>query len=498
MRRLATAVVLVAMAGAASGALASDRALLIGIDSYSDARLNVKQGKPGVNDVAAIRSLLRGKLGFAARDIHVLTNAAATGAAIRDELASWLIAGSQPGDKVYLYFAGNGYFTPDTKGTQADGLAEGLVPYDAKMSEAGGKLALSGLVLGDEIGDALKQMTGRHVTLVMDTGFSGLVTRSATNDQQNVLFRAPPVAAANRAIVVEAKVAQQKQEGAFLHNLPAGLDLAVWEAVSASQTAMLDPLRPGFGGIFTSLYLEALRDGKADANHNGQISNPELLAYISEGSKAYCSSRPDVCQMGLTPRLEPASAFGHQAYVEGKKPVDEHKLSIDTVKDYLTKGNKADVVLTQTPPSPVHVGDKDIRFHIASKHDGYLILLDLSDDGQLTQLFPNQFSRRKNADGEVRANAELMIPDDYYGLRFNATSATSGQIIAIVARHKVDWEEAVGTRAIEVIPRQEAVTSFLPQIAAALGNPVANADPDDNTEPTDWSVATLRYEIKPR
>ncbi len=498
MRRLAIAIALVAMAGAASGAVASDRALLIGIDSYADARLNAQQGTPAVNDVAAIRSLLTGKLGFAAADIRQLTNETATAAAIRDGLASWLIAGSKPGDRVYLYFAGNGYFTPDTKGTQADGLAEGLVPFDAKMSEADGKLAISGLVLGDEIGDALKEMTGRHVTLVVDAGFSGRVTRTATNDQQNVLFRAPPVAAANRAIVVEAKVAQQKQEGAFLHNLPAGLDLTVWEAVSASQTAMLDPLRSGFGGIFTSLYLEGLRDGKADANHNGQISNPELLAYVTDGSKAFCSSRPDVCQMGLTPRLEPASAFGLQAYVEGNKAVDKDKLSIDTVKDFLTKGNATDVVLTQTPPNPVHVGDKDIRFHILSKQDGFLVLLDLSDDGQLTQLFPNQFSRRKNADGEVRANAELMVPDDYYGMRFNATSATSGQIIAVVARHKVDWEKAVGTRAIEVIPRQEAVKTFLPEIAAALGNPVANADPQENTEPTDWSVATMRYEIKPR
>jgi hypothetical protein len=91
-----------------------------------------------------------------------------------------------------------------------------------------------------------------------------------------------------------------------------------------------------------------------------------------------------------------------------------------------------------------------------------------------------------------------MVPDDYYGLRFNATSATSGEIIAIVARHKVDWQRAVGTRAIEVIPRQEAVTTFLPQIAAALGNPLADADPNDNTTAPDWSVATLRYEIKPR
>jgi len=486
------------VAAAAGSAVAGERALLIGIDSYADSRLDVKSGTPAVNDVTAIRSLLMAKFGYASRDIRVLTNSAATAAAIRDGLADWLIAGSRVGDRIYIYFAGNGYFTPDLNGDEADGLEEGLVPFDARASEEGGKLAIDGLVSDDEIGAALKKLAGRHVTLVVDAGFSGRVTRTPTNAAQNVFYRAPAFPAASRAIVVEAKAAAQKQEGGWLDALPAGLDLSVWTAVSASQTALLDPLRPGFGGVFTSLYLEALKDGKADANGNGEISNPELLAYLVSGSKAYCSAHADICQMGLTPRLDPSSAHGHMAYQPVGHEKEPAKLSLDVLKDYLAVGNADNVTLSMTPRGPVHVGDKDIRFHILSPHDGFLVLLDLSDDGTLTQLFPNQFSRRKNAEGKIRAGAELMVPDDYYGMRFNATSATSGRIVAIVARRKVDWDKAVGTRAIEVIPRQQAVKTFLPQIAAALGNPVADDNPQDNTEATDWSVATIRYEIKPR
>ncbi len=158
MHRLAAIAFIIAMA--AGGAMAGERALLIGIDSYADSRLNAKMGTPAVNDVTAIRSLLMAKFGYAARDIRVLTNGAATAAAIRDGLANWLIAGSRAGDRVYLYFAGNGYFAPDLNGDEADGLDEGLVPFDARASEEGGKLAIDGLVSDDEIGATLQEARG--------------------------------------------------------------------------------------------------------------------------------------------------------------------------------------------------------------------------------------------------------------------------------------------------------------------------------------------------
>jgi hypothetical protein len=498
MRRASIAPLLITLAAACGSASAADRALVVGLDKHADSRLDARLGTPAANDVQAVKELLLTKLGYTGDNIRVLADEAATAAAIRENLASWLVAGTKAGDRVYFYFAGHGYFTPDTSGDEADGLDEGFVPFDAKLSEEGGRLAIDGLVLDDEIADMLKALQGRQVTLVVDAGFSGKVTRTPTNEAQDALFRAPVLASANRAIVVEAKAAAQKQEGGWVDATPEGLELAVWTAVSASQTAMLDPVRTGSGGIFTSLYLEALKDGKADANGNGQISNPELLAYLTEGSLTYCATRTDACQMGLTPRLEPALAHGLAALAGADKTDDSSKLTISTVQDFLAKGNVTGVALTQTPEGPVHVGDKDIRFHVLSPHDGFLILLNLTDDGELFQLFPNQFSRKKNGDGQIRANSVLMVPDDYYGLRFNATAPSSGQIIAVVARRKVDWEKAVGTRAIEVIPRQEAVKTFLPQIAAALGNPVANSNPNENTQPMEWSVATMRYEIKPR
>jgi hypothetical protein len=280
--------------------------------------------------------------------------------------------------------------------------------------------------------------------------------------------------------------------------VPVGVELAAWSAVSASQASMIDlsdSKRPV--GLFTRLYVEGAGEAKADRNTNGSVSNPELLTYVIEGSQGYCGSHKDQCEMGLTPRLEPETAHA-LALLPDKAPAAEKKLDASTVTDFLAKGNTLGVALAQTPPGPLTVGAKDIRFHVTSPHDGFLILLDVSDAGELVQLYPNQFSRKQDREGRIRAGAALMVPDSYYGMQFDATAPSTGQIVAVVARRKIDWDKAVGTRAIEVIPRQEAVQTFLPQIAAALGKSEATSKPEENTEPMEWSVATLRYEIQPK
>lgn len=490
MRAVAALLALVAPLAAASLAGAADRALVIGLDRHADQRLDAPLGTPAANDVAAMRLLLTTKLGFADGNVRVLADETATAEAIRLAFGEWLIAGTGPGDRVFLYFAGHGYFTLDED-------REGLVPFDARVSAADGKLKIDGLVSDQEIARLLEALAGRSVTLVVDAGFSGRVSRGDGKAGAADLFRAPPLPEATRQIVVEAKAAEQKEKGSWLDGIAAGVDASVWSAVSLGQVAMIDatdPSRPG--GIFTRLFVEGLA-GKADRNGNGSVSNAELLAFVTEGSQSYCRANQTVCEMGLTPRLDPAAAHG-LAVLPDKAPVKAAAVTPDAVTDLLAKGNSLGVALRRTPEGPVHVGDKDIRFHVTSPHDGFLILLNLTDSGELIQLFPNQFSRQRDSDGRIRAGAELMVPDEYYGLRFDAAAPSSGRIIAVVARRKIDWDKAVGTRAIEVIPREEALQSFLPEIAAALGNPVASADPNLNTEPVEWSVATLRYEITPR
>jgi hypothetical protein len=497
MRALAGILALALPIAAAAPAAAADRALIVGLDRYADQRLNSKIGTPAANDAAAMRLLLTTKLGFTDKNVRILTDEAATADGIRQAIAEWLVAGSDAGERAYLYFGGLGYFAPDRSGEEADGLDEGLVPFDAKLSVADGKLSIDGLVTDDEIEALLEKLKDRSVTIVADAGFSGRVSRGNDEGAGADLLRAPPLPEATRAIAVEPKIVEQKSEGGFLEKLPESADVAVWTAVSASQAPLVDISDPKrAGGIFTRLYIEGI-EGKADRNGNGKISNPELLGFLTEDSEGHCKSHAAACEMGLTPRLDPGPAHALGVLPEAA-PAKAETITPDALTDFLAKGNTLGISLRQSPEGPRTVGDKDIRFHVKSPHDGFLILFNLTDGGELIQLFPNQFSRKHNRDGRLRAGAELMVPDDYYGLRFDATAPTSGQLVAIVTRDKIDLGETVATRAIEVIPRQEAVETVLPQIAAALGEPAANSNPDVNTKSAEWSVATLRYEIKPR
>ncbi len=64
------------LAGLTLPALA-DRALVVGIDAYSDAKL-VLGGKSSAHDAAAIAALLKDSLGYTPGDIKVLSDGAAS------------------------------------------------------------------------------------------------------------------------------------------------------------------------------------------------------------------------------------------------------------------------------------------------------------------------------------------------------------------------------------------------------------------------------------
>lgn len=492
----------------AAPALAADRALLIAIDDYADERLQQPNNGAAVRDAEALQAMLIAHQGYTAENIKILKDGDALKSGITGAIKDWLAAGTGAGDRAYFYYAGLGYFTDDQNGDEADGLDEAIVPYDA-VSE--GK-AIDGLLTDDDLSAALiAGLPGRKVSAIFDAGFSGHVTRAkvATRaisvvSKGKIVARTPDLSELTRAISVEPKVAEQKAEAGSGFLEGAGPGVVEWLAAAPSQTAYVDSEGEGGHGVFSQLYIDGW-NGKADEDSNGEVSKPELLRYLQKGSQEFCTSHAEYCEMGLAPAIYPATALAEVVGYNNKAAPDYAEasksatLSIETLQDLIGRGNDDGIELEQTPSSPVKLGTRGIKIRVTSPREGHLVLLDLSDTGELIQLYPNQYTRKRLGDDAdiIRAGQPTTVPDAFYGISFNAKSLGKGYLMAIVSPDPIVLPPQVTTRAIKVMAKEEAEADYLPALAEALAKPVYAADATGNTAAPKVSVATIRYEILP-
>jgi hypothetical protein len=467
----------------------ADRALIVGIDSYKDQTLSAQFQGSARADATRIQSLLTNKLGYQASDIETLLDEQAGGTAILDGLQIWL-GQSKPGERVFFYFAGQGYFQKAGAGRE-----DTILPFDAS-ARAGG---FAGGLSKSSIDSRLAELQGRHITEVIDSSHAGTVTRAIKVEAAgpgNPAARSPQVGGATRSIVVEPGIGEQRASAP----MPASLDFVHWEAVSPAQTALVDEDgAPSYRGVFTTAFVDGIENGAADVNRNGTVSNQELLVYVRAQSAAYCDRHRDRCEMGLTPTLSGGGAALKVVadQVGSGEALNQGRPTADKVLDLLGAKLSEDVHVEQIPASPVKLGTKDMKFRVTSSRDGFLILLSISDQGEVVQLFPNAITAAHGKDGRIRAGNPIVVPDPSYGIRFDATDVSSGTVLALVAVDPLKLSKAFVTRQIQVIPSNEVNTSVLPELAESLATP-ANADSvKANAKAVGRSVATLHYEIVP-
>ncbi|MEM8743206.1 MAG: DUF4384 domain-containing protein [Pseudomonadota bacterium] len=535
------AAMLVFVALTMQAASAQDRALIVAIDSYADPRLSGLPASLADNDAKSIERVLIEKLGYKKEHIKVLKNKQATRTAILQAIETWinpngakspklaaqrsqlvgldesgaLSGGSAkkskkkkgkrkyvPPPKVYrsyIYFSGYGYFNADSDGDEKDGLDEALLPYDAKVSTQDGSAVVQGAILDDDVAAALSKISRRHVTLVLDASHSGIYTRSSNLAAKVVpKSRVPALPGAVRN-AMEPGADMHKDEGAFVEmNIPFG-SLTVWSAVSPTQTALIAGPDDKPQGLFSLLYSEGLLEGMADTNKNNIISNAELLRHLSRGSAVYCAGLKERCEMGLRPRLDPPQAYGKTAWVDRKKVTyaRERKLSVTRLSDFLGSQPNSNIELEQIPPSPLALGDGDIRYEVRSPTSAFLVLLNLTEDGRLFQLYPNQFAGKDEEGfaGLLAANSPLSVPDKTSGVKFAATELGKGHIIAIVTPDPVKFDEAIINRDITAVSPREAINVYLARLSAGLHHPSNTRSVQTNTATSRWSLVTLPYEI---
>lgn len=542
---VACAIAAFALAGlVAPVAAAEDRALVVVIDNYADTKIADLPSKLADNDAAAVEKILTGKLGFKKKQIRILKNEQATREAILKAFQTWLnpdhpdIEKSKPRSLIgleesgalnktnnkkkpnksakkkkrkwqpppktyrsYFYFAGLGSTEADANGDEKDGRDETLVPYDAKLEEQ--TMGLTGGISDDEIDAALKQFKYRNVTLVLDTSHSGIVTRKLNLQEKSaVRMRVASAEHSARSVESDGWLSLHKQEGPFASAKVPGGSLEVWSAASATQTALIAGPDAVPNGLFTLLYVEGLESGKADFNGNGIISNAELLHHVKQGSRLYCKAFTERCEMGLTPRLDPAEAYARSAWVDRKKVKrrKERSLSFDRLKDFLAGYKDGELEIAQTPASPVHVGTTGIRYEVTTSQPGRLVLLNLTEDGSLFQLYPHPY-RGAGAQARlslVKAGTPLRVPEVSYGVTLSATEAGKGHIVALMTPDDVKFDKSVTSRVIASVSSDEAIGHYLARLSAALHRPVHQGAPESNTGSASWFMKSLLYEVLPK
>lgn len=176
---------LVGAAGAAAQPAPDRVALLIGVGSFADTKIEPLDGPK--HDVIALREVLVRRWGFAAGDVRTLVDAQATRANILTELAA-LERRSRSGGEVLIYFSGHGtsalnagFSLPLPFGTGA------FVPHDFRFNETDG---LSRLIVGRTelrpVFDAL-EARGRKLWVISDSCYSGQQVRSSALPQAGEL-----------------------------------------------------------------------------------------------------------------------------------------------------------------------------------------------------------------------------------------------------------------------------------------------------------------------
>jgi formylglycine-generating enzyme required for sulfatase activity len=225
-------------------------ALLIGVNSYKDARLDLRYV---ANDVRGLRDALSGSGQVPRSRIKMLLDRDATKKAIESALVAWLpsqlkelLPYQRRKATIIIYFAGHG---------ETDGTLSYWVPHDANISSR--EALFNSSVRHDSVQvwlSSLRRLGGRRIVLFQDachSGFAWSGERSLNNHRKGF----------------KSVISGQPFGEGFI---------TISSSMQNQKSVESDKLEHG---VFSYVLIEALR-GEADYNGDGRVSLTELLLYL--------------------------------------------------------------------------------------------------------------------------------------------------------------------------------------------------------------------------
>ncbi|MBI2571280.1 MAG: caspase family protein [Candidatus Schekmanbacteria bacterium] len=447
---------MVIVSGAASTmARGSDRALLVGIERYGDPRV---PATPGCQlDATATARFLQESFGFAPDSVKVLLDGEATAAGIVSSFREWLIAGSQPGDRVFFLYAGHGSQLPDDNGDETDdGFDETLAAYDVDPTVAAGQ----GQIRDDTFDELIARLSGRRAVLVFDSCHSGTIARGMPK-----LSRFPRGGGARY-------LPRPDQLALLAPSLGLGPDRA--RGIGGDDGYVLVPSATARG-------LEPASAAFVQGTHLGKVSGAVVISAAAPTQRAYPlevdgklrgalsylfvasqgGARPTLRELRqrLTERIAALHAAGS---LDGDQQPQVEVLSsvpLDDVPIFAT-WEQAPAVALSNPRSPIRVsirprGDKpfyrsgeSLDFEVTTDTPGYLYVLAFSQQQVATRIFPNDNDR----DGKVAAGSVTIPRNAAYSFPVQAPFGRD-VLVALLSMAPVSLGEEVSMTWAEVFNR---------------------------------------------
>ena len=480
-------------AGGATPIHAEDRALVVGVDSYANA--DVPQLEGCERDAQEMMKFLIERLGFRRESVHVLVNSGATAARIESEFRSWLISGTQAGDRVFFSYSGHGSRLKRTDGTGS--YHSTLAPHDVNPETGANE------ILDATLRELVNQLSNRRGVLVFDACHSGSITRSigdggAGRRKFTGRYLPPPEEfvrmkrekATDRvwgSFVVQDSPRSRGSEGRatltrnmFLRETTSGASNGIITVSAAADDQVAYPFETDGGtvmGALTSTFLQAAGDGRATV---GEITRRirETIPDLQRVGRLQGQQTPqfDIRSTdSLT--LERQPLFGTwrtEAVVALQNPASTRKVSLQ---------------MSPSHPGQPYLENDLFAFTVQTDREGRLYILNFSPDRTATCLIPNPADRdnfvKKGPQQFPRKGEEFFV-------KCPAPAACGKETaIAIVSTAPLDLGDRMEYTWDEVFERVK-LKKLTDLFATSRSAGVTSTRPD-----LDWQAAAVEYETGP-
>lgn len=392
-----------------------DRALVIGVDGYPEPL--TLEGS--VNDAEAIAGVLVDVLGYRREQVLTLTNEKATRANILTALDAWLVQGSTPGARVFLYFSGQGFQSRIFPALR-DGLPGPVItPWDIRLvrDEEGRVRDVIGPITSADLRRITQRLSDRTVTAVFDA--TPVTRRTLQRPAQAGEDEAARVRAVEARVVLSPDLGEIELRDAGEGGIDPAGTAVVWTGSGFDQWALVDRNGDRPMGVFTRLWVDGVRASRLIGGGDGTLGG--FARTIRSGADRLCEDMGRACRLGLTPQLFASEAARGIAITSAK-----------------ARGAETRAAIVADNPAEARIETIETNgggWRVTTRKAGWAMVVQIGDDGRLTQLWPEPEELRRL--GKAARDVNLVKPDRPLAIVPKRAPAAGGLLVAIVADRPV-------------------------------------------------------------